>query len=217
MIKFSVTSALLCVALLLSACSSTNRPSGRDIGIVTGAILGGIAGKQMGDGGDINVVAGAVLGGALGGLAGNQVDERKEALEAAEAQRQYEYEQEALQQEKLEQQIEALEQKKVRDQIARTATSADVTAAEREAARIEAELAAKKQEYEASQARAKRIAKKSAPCGAPERDLELAVICRLLSSRRRHFSQPLRRPRRLSQYRFFRHILWQASRRRQAS
>ena len=102
MIKVFLTSALLCVELLFSGCSSTNQPSGRDIGILTGAILGGIAGNQIGGGGDGNVIAGAVLGGALGGLAGNQVDKRKESLEAAEAQRQYEYEQEAQQQEQLE-------------------------------------------------------------------------------------------------------------------
>jgi hypothetical protein len=171
MIKVSLTSTLLCVALLFSGCSSTNQPSGRDIGILTGAILGGIAGNQIGGGGDGNVVAGAVLGGVLGGLAGNQVDKRKESLEAAEAQRQYEYEQEAEQQEKLEGQIEALEQKKVRDQIARTATTSDVSAAEREAARVEAELTAKKQAYEASQARAKRIQEAQARIAKAQEEL----------------------------------------------
>ena len=158
MTKFSIASALLCVALLFSACSSPNSGTrGRDIGIVAGAILGGIAGAQMGDGSDTNVLAGAVLGGALGGLGGNTLDKRKEELEAAEAQRQFEYEQEVREQNKLEEDIKALEAKRVRDEIARRATSADVAAAEREAAQVEAALATKKKAYEESQARARRI------------------------------------------------------------
>ena len=158
MTKFSITSLLLACAVLFSACSSTNSSTrGRDIGIIAGAILGGIAGAQMGDGSDTNVLAGAVLGGAIGGVAGNSIDKRKEELEAAEAQRQYEYEQEVREQNKLEEDIKALEAKKVRDEIARKATSSDVAAAEREAARVEAELAVKKKAYEESQARARRI------------------------------------------------------------
>ena len=50
-----------------------------------------------------------------------------------------------------------MEAKRVRDQIARSATTQDVQAAEREAARYETELAAKKKAYEESQARARRI------------------------------------------------------------
>lgn len=158
MTKFSITSLLLACVVLLSACSSTNSSTrGREIGIIAGAILGGIAGSQMGDGSDTNVLAGAVLGGAIGGIAGNSMDKRKEELEAAEAQRQYEYEQEVREQNKLEEDIKALEVKKVRDEIARKATSSDVAAAEREAARVEAELAVKKKAYEESQVRARRI------------------------------------------------------------
>ncbi|MGB0259160.1 MAG: hypothetical protein ACPGES_10960, partial [Coraliomargarita sp.] len=47
--------------------------------------------------------------------------------------------------------------KQVQEEIARTATDSDVTAAEREAARLEAELAAKKKAYEDSIERAERI------------------------------------------------------------
>jgi len=150
-------SVLLIGALLFSTGCENNPNRGRDIGVVAGAILGGIAGAQMGDGGDVNVLAGAAIGGALGGLGGNQLDKRKEQLEAAEAQRQYEYEQEVQAQEKLEQDIKAMEVKRVTDQIARSATTQDVQAAEREAARYETELAAKKKAYEESQARARRI------------------------------------------------------------
>ena len=158
MTRFSIVSALLCVALLFSGCASTNSGTrARDIGIVAGAILGGIAGAQMGGSGDGNVIAGAVLGGAIGGVAGDTMDKRKEQLEAAEAQRQYEYEQEVREQNMLEEDIKALEVKRVRDEIARKATSSDVAAAEREAARVESALAVKKKAYEESQARARRI------------------------------------------------------------
>jgi chromosome segregation ATPase len=111
----------------------------------------------MGDGSDLNILAGAAVGGALGGLGGNELDKRKEALEAAEAQRQYEYEQEVQAQESLEADIKTLEEKRIRDEIARKATTEDVSAAEQEAARLEAQLAAKKKSYEESQARARRI------------------------------------------------------------
>jgi predicted nucleic acid-binding Zn-ribbon protein len=90
-------------------------------------------------------------------MAGKTYDQNKEELAAAETQRQYEYEQEAHAQTKLEEEIQALEAQKVRDEIARNSTSEDVSAAEREAARLEAELAAKRKAYEESQARAKRI------------------------------------------------------------
>ncbi len=164
---------MLCVALLLSACSNTGSSGtrGRDIGILAGAVLGGIAGAQMGDGSDTNVIAGAVIGGALGGMAGNSIDKRKEELEAAEAQRQYEYEQEVREQSKLEEDIKALEEKRVRDEIARNATSSDVAAAEREAARVEAELAVKKKAYEESQARARRIQEAQARIAKAQEEL----------------------------------------------
>ena len=60
-------------------------------------------------------------------------------------------------QESLEADIKNLEEKRIRDEIARKATTADVSAAEQEAARVEAQLAAKKESYEESQARARRI------------------------------------------------------------
>ncbi|MFT4901359.1 MAG: outer membrane lipoprotein SlyB [Lentimonas sp.] len=144
-------------ALLLSGCTSGTGPSARDLGMLGGAILGGIAGNQVGSGGQGNVIVGAVLGGVLGNLAGSEVDQRKEALEAAEAQRQYEYEQEVQQQQDLEQSIKKLEAERVRDEIARKATKEDVLLAELEAARIEGILAEKRKAYEASQERARRI------------------------------------------------------------
>jgi outer membrane lipoprotein SlyB len=156
MIKIPTIVALLACILLSTGCQN-NPNRGRDIGMITGAILGGIAGAQMGDGDDINVLAGAAIGGALGGMSGDQIDKRQEALEAAEAQRQYEYEQEVREQEKLEGEIKTLEEQRVLDEIARQATTDDVRAAEREAARAEAELKAKKKAFEESQERARRI------------------------------------------------------------
>ena len=146
--------SILLVSTLISTGCQNNPNSGRDIGIVVSAILGGVAGAQMGDG---SIFAGAAIGGALGGIGGSELDRRKEALEAAEAQRQYEYEQEVQAQESLEADIKTLEEKRIRDEIARKATTADVSAAEQEAARVEAQLAAKKKSYEESQARARRI------------------------------------------------------------
>jgi hypothetical protein len=114
---------------------------------------------------------GAAAGAALGGLGGTKYDRNKEELAAAEAQRQYEYDQEAQAQVKLEEEIQALEAKKVRDEIARNATTSDVSAAEREAARLEAELAVKKKAYEDSQARAKRIQEAQARVAKAQEEL----------------------------------------------
>ena len=101
----------------------------------------------------------------------SKYDQNKEELEAAEAQRQYEYDQEAQAQVKLEEEIQALEAKRVRDEIARNSTTSDVSAAEREAARLEAELAAKKKAYEDSQARAKRIQEAQARVAKAQEEL----------------------------------------------
>ena len=173
----SLTSILLCAALIFSGCSSSNSGNtGRNVGVAAGAILGAVIGSQLGDGSGVNMAAGAAAGAALGGLGGSKYDQNKEELEAAEAQRQYEYDQEAQAQVKLEEDIKTLEAKKVRDEIARNSTDSDVSAAEREAARLEAELAAKKKAYEESQARAKgiqeaqaRIAKAQAELAEMER------------------------------------------------
>ena len=147
-------SILLVNTLIFSTACQNNPNSGRDIGIVVGSILGGVAGAQIGDS---SIFAGAALGGTLGAIGGSELQRRKEALEAAELQRQYEYEQEVQAQESLEADIKNLEEKRIRDEIARKATTADVSAAELEAARVEAQLAAKKKSYEESQTRARRI------------------------------------------------------------
>ena len=147
-------SILLVNTLIFSTACQNNPNSGRDIGIVVGSILGGVAGAQISDS---SIFAGAALVGALGAIGGSELQRRKEALEASELQRQYEYEQEVQAQESLEADIKNLEEKRIRDEIARKATTADVSAAEQEAARVEAQLAAKKKSYEESHARARRI------------------------------------------------------------
>ena len=72
---------------------------------------------------------------------------------------------------KLEEEIQTLEAKRVRDEIARNSTTSDVSAAEREAARLEAELAVKKKAYEDSQARAKRIQEAQARVAKAQEEL----------------------------------------------
>jgi small-conductance mechanosensitive channel len=125
--------------------------------MVIGAVLGGIAGSQVGDGSSTNVLIGAVLGGIAGGAIGQRHDEYREALRREEAQRQFEYEQEMERQARLEREIEALEEQRIRDALARQATDEDVALAEAQAARIQRQLDEKKAEFEASQERARRI------------------------------------------------------------
>ena len=175
MFKATLTPLLLCAALLFSGCSSSNSGNtGRNVGVAAGAILGAVVGSQLGDGSGVNMAAGAAAGAALGGLGGSKYDQNKEEQAAAEAQRQYEYDQEAQAQVKLEEEIQTLEAKRVRDEIARNSTTSDVSAAEREAARLEAELAAKKKAYAESQERAKRI--QEAQARAAKAQAELAEM-----------------------------------------
>ena len=108
-----ILSILLVNTLIFSTACQNNPNSGRDIGIVVGSILGGVAGAQIGDS---SIFAGAALGGALGAIGGSELQRRKEALEAAELQRQYEYEQEVQAQESLEADIKNLEEKRIRDE-----------------------------------------------------------------------------------------------------
>ena len=155
--KSSLFLILTASIVLFSGCTSTGGGNNQQIGMVTGAILGGIAGAALGDGGDANVAAGVILGSMIGSAAGSQYDKRREELEAAEAQRQYEYQQEVVAQQKLESDIEALEQQKLKERLAQSTTDADVRAAEAEAVRLEEQLAVKKKAYEASIRRAERI------------------------------------------------------------
>ncbi len=159
--KASIFGAFFSILFLLTSCSYTPSSGGPNTvygtGKAAGAIIGAIAGNNIGGGGNANVIAGAIIGGVLGEVVAGQYNKKREELEAQEAQRQYEYELEVREQEKLEQEIKTLEEQKMRERIAQTATEADVHAAEREAARVEAKLSANKNAYEESQRRAKRI------------------------------------------------------------
>ncbi len=76
--------ALLAMPLLV-ACESYS-PSKQDIGMATGAVLGGVLGHQVGSGGGQTVatIAGAGLGAFLGRRIGAKMD-RNDQLKTAEA------------------------------------------------------------------------------------------------------------------------------------
>jgi osmotically inducible lipoprotein OsmB len=60
----------LTLATMLSACGT---PSRQQVGIGTGAVLGGVAGHVITDGSTLGTVGGA----AVGGVVGNEVSKRK--------------------------------------------------------------------------------------------------------------------------------------------
>ncbi|MBA2689185.1 MAG: OmpA family protein [Burkholderiales bacterium] len=69
-------------AALLAGCAADGSNQRTVIGAGTGAVLGGVLGKQVG--GDRKGTAiGAVAGGVIGGLVGRQMDEQKRKLEQA--------------------------------------------------------------------------------------------------------------------------------------
>ena len=64
------TAGALSLALALTACGT---PTRQQVGIGTGAILGGMAGNAVTDGSTIGTVGGA----AVGGVIGNEVAKKK--------------------------------------------------------------------------------------------------------------------------------------------
>lgn len=67
----------------LAACDPTLGPDERQrtgVGMGLGAILGGLAGSQIGDGGAGNVIVGAAAGAALGGAIGQSLDQQARDL-----------------------------------------------------------------------------------------------------------------------------------------
>ena len=77
--------AALLALTLLTACE-TYEPSKQDIGMATGAILGGVLGHQIGGGSGRTVatIGGAALGGFVGSRIGRNMD-RNDQLKTAEA------------------------------------------------------------------------------------------------------------------------------------
>ena len=75
------------LALLLGGCDS-NPPSKENIGVATGAVLGGVLGNQVGHGGGrvLATIGGAALGGYIGGRVGRSMDEndQRKASQALE-------------------------------------------------------------------------------------------------------------------------------------
>ena len=84
MIRKHLVAALLALPLL-TACE-TYEPSKQDIGMATGAILGGVLGHQIGGGSGRTVatIGGAALGGFVGSRIGRNMD-RNDQLKTAEA------------------------------------------------------------------------------------------------------------------------------------
>lgn len=68
----------LIVALLasgtLAACSSN--PTRQEVGIVTGAVVGGIVGSTLTGGSSIGTIGGAAAGGYFGNRIGDQLDRK---------------------------------------------------------------------------------------------------------------------------------------------
>lgn len=107
---------LIPLILFLSGCNTTGTSGStgneQNIGMVAGAVLGGLAGSQLGDGGTENIIAGALVGGMAGNLTGKEIAKRREALAAAEAQRQQAYQREVQRQREIEAELMRLEKEK---------------------------------------------------------------------------------------------------------
>ena len=73
--------AVCAAGLILGACDSN--PSKQDIGMVSGAVLGGIIGHQIG-GGSGNTVA-TIGGAALGGFVGNRIGRKMDESDQRQA------------------------------------------------------------------------------------------------------------------------------------
>lgn len=73
--------AALAVSTALAGCGP-NGPNNADIGLGTGAVLGGVVGNQFGKGGGkvAATMVGAVLGGIVGNDIGRQLDQRDRLL-----------------------------------------------------------------------------------------------------------------------------------------
>lgn len=75
--------ALICI-VALGACAPQGMGPRQEVGIVSGALLGGTAGHLIGGGDGASILAGALLGGIIGGAVGADLDEQ-ERIRAARA------------------------------------------------------------------------------------------------------------------------------------
>ncbi len=67
---------LVCLTLMLGACSSTSMRK-QDIGTATGAVVGGIVGSSVTGGSTAGTVAGAAGGALIGNQIGKQLEKVK--------------------------------------------------------------------------------------------------------------------------------------------
>ncbi len=76
--------AALIGILALGACAPQGMGPRQEVGIVSGALLGGTAGHLIGRGDGNSILAGALLGGIIGGVIGADLDEqdRQRAMQA---------------------------------------------------------------------------------------------------------------------------------------
>jgi surface antigen len=75
-IKTAATGLVLASALTLGACSPQYVGPNQSVGIVSGALIGGLAGNVIGYGDPGSTIAGAMIGGVLGGMVGADMDAR---------------------------------------------------------------------------------------------------------------------------------------------
>jgi surface antigen len=75
-IKTVATGLVFASALTLGACSPQYVGPNQSVGIVSGALLGGLAGNAIGYGDAGSTIAGAMIGGVLGGMIGADMDAR---------------------------------------------------------------------------------------------------------------------------------------------
>ena len=68
--------AALIGIVALGACSPQGMGPRQEVGIVSGALLGGTAGHLIGRGDGASILAGALLGGIIGGVIGADLDEQ---------------------------------------------------------------------------------------------------------------------------------------------
>jgi len=76
--------AALIGIVALGACSPQGMGPRQEVGIVSGALIGGTAGHLIGRGDGASILAGALLGGIIGGAVGADLDEQ-ERIRAARA------------------------------------------------------------------------------------------------------------------------------------
>ncbi|HLQ85526.1 MAG TPA: OmpA family protein [Salinisphaeraceae bacterium] len=73
--------ALACSAMLIGGCAGTDYRR-TEAGTAIGAVLGGLAGSQLGDESSTNVLIGAAVGALAGGAVGRYMDNQEHELQA---------------------------------------------------------------------------------------------------------------------------------------